>query len=726
MRLLVAALVCAATADAAASKAFCRAANDGNLEAVKKSIRDGADIDYRCPTSIGKETALFIASQNGHTEVVRLLLEAGADANIVDHQGGTPLYIAAQEKHGDVVRLLLAEVDPRDSILKPSGSGPLHVAAFQGGTAALETLLEDGRLPIDGRTTEGHTPLHQAAQEGRLKIIEALLRHGADATIAWNGMTPADVASQNGHDEVAALLKEAEGWTPSEAFCAAVEDGDAKAVEKSLSNGVDVDYPCLTTTGTFAAVHIASFHGHTEVLKVVLSWGADANVVDSQGLHLLYIAAERGHGEIVQLLLEDSEVNPFDATYNPGGFTVLHIAAERGNVAVLEVVLEDGRLPMDGLDDAGRTPLHFAAQNGQLGAVVALVERGADVSIETTDGRDALYAAAERNHSDIVRLLLELVDPRHSIAKGGFSCLHAAAQVNSTAALSVLLDDGRLAINGLSDEGCTPLFYAAQFGALRAVKSLLRHGADASIAWGPDSWTPADIASENGHHEVVALLEGRVPASEAFCDAVADGDIEAAQLSISQGVDVDYPCLVFGRSKSWTETALCTASSRGDTQMMEMLLRAGAAVNLAGRRMGEGAYTALIIAADSGKTEAVQLLLRENANATLGSLNGTVRDREPLHVAASKGHRRVVEVLLDEGKVDINRRSGRLGNSPIYSAAREGHLEVTRLLLRGRTSPRRRRSGSSSPPARRWRASRRARRRPRGLRRARVSRRRAS
>ena len=38
-------------------------------------------------------------------------------------------------------------------------------------------------------------------------------------------------------------------------------------------------------------------------------------------------------------------------------------------------------------------------------------------------------------------------------------------------------------------------------------------------------------------------------------------------------------------------------------------------------------------------------------------------------------------MLLDEGKVDINRRSGRLGNSPIYSAAREGRLEVLRALL---------------------------------------------
>ena len=169
---------------------------------------------------------------------MRFLLEAGADPNTVNHNGVSPLFIAAKENHDDVVRLLLAEIDPRDSILKSSGSSPLHVAAFFGSTAVVEILLDDGRLPVDGLTIEDDTPLHSAATSGQLKIIEALLRHGADATIAWNGMTPADVASQNGHDEVAAFLKEAEQKGPSEAFCAAAHRGDAKAVEMALRDGV--------------------------------------------------------------------------------------------------------------------------------------------------------------------------------------------------------------------------------------------------------------------------------------------------------------------------------------------------------------------------------------------------------------------------------------------------------------------------------------------------------
>jgi ankyrin repeat protein len=371
MRLLVAALVCAASAADTASQKFCDAALERNLEAVKQSIRDGADIDYQCTTPIGTATALGRASEDGHAEVVRFLIEAGADANTVDYQGASPLYIAAQQNHGDVVRLLLAEVDPRDSILPPVGTSPLHTAAFHGSTAAVEILLEDGRLPVDGRSAEGRTPLHSAATAGQLKIIEALLRHGADATIAWIGMTPADVASQNGHDEVAALLKEAERKGPareqaSEAFCDAAKRGDLKAVEKSLSNGVDVDYPCTEGDGTMVALYIASYLGHTEIVKELLSRGANATLVASKGSSSLYAAAQNNHSGVVALLLE--EADPLHSIWTKADrSSPLHIAARYGSTEALEILLADGRLPINGITNSGATPIYNAARNGQLG-----------------------------------------------------------------------------------------------------------------------------------------------------------------------------------------------------------------------------------------------------------------------------------------------------------------------------------------------------------------------
>ena len=87
--------------------------------------------------------------------------------------------------------------------------------------------------------------------------------------------------------------------------------------------------------------------------------------------------------------------------------------------------------------------------------------------------------------------------------------------MGSSAALKILLEDGRLPIDGLSENGSTPLFVAADHGQLEAARVLLSYKANASIrpyvpspfiANGP---TPAEVASLRGHHELAALLGTR-------------------------------------------------------------------------------------------------------------------------------------------------------------------------------------------------------------------------
>jgi len=252
MRLLAAAIACAAIASAGglsderASKAFCSAALLRSTKAVEIHISNGVDIDYPCPTSTGTMTALHFASQYGYTDLANYLLYWGADANAKDSKGFHALYRAAEHGHGEIVRILLDVVDPLNAIRNPGGFSPLYKAAREGNIAALEILLEDGRLPFDGRTEKGITPLFAAAAEGRFACVAALLRSGADASITnKDGLLPVDVASRNGHDEVATILKEAEGWTPSDRFCAAAYSGDVTTVESSIrSGGVDVDALC--------------------------------------------------------------------------------------------------------------------------------------------------------------------------------------------------------------------------------------------------------------------------------------------------------------------------------------------------------------------------------------------------------------------------------------------------------------------------------------------------
>ena len=417
MRLLVAALVCAATADAGAlrderrSKVFCAAVRRGNARAVKMSIRKGVDIEYQCPAANGTETALCIASREGHADIVDALLREGAAVTIA-----------------------------------------LHIAAGYGQTEVAELLLGAGGNPWQGDVA-GYTPLDNAARWGHQKIVEEFL----------------DEASVD------------------------VKSHDAKG----------------------APIYWAAQYGRVEVIKLLLERGADPNIGARAGTHPLYIAAENNHSDVVRALLE--VVDPRGATWN--SYSPLHVAADAGSTASLEVLVEDGRLSVNDRTVNGTTPLFLATRRGQLDVVEKLLEHGANASIAMHSGVAPLYAAAELDRSDVVRRLLEVVDPRRSTLKQsawrGFSCLHLAAVEGSTAALEILLADGRLPID--SRNIVAPLWVAAEHGQLESVKILLGHGADVwsraklQSGWFSPAYTSAEIAAKNGHHEVAALIRTHQP-----------------------------------------------------------------------------------------------------------------------------------------------------------------------------------------------------------------------
>ena len=194
------------------------AASDGDLTAVQEAIEEGADVDFATGPSPCPCTPLIMAAQNGHTEIVEVLINAGADLDAVRAENGvTALFLAAQAGRVLVVEALISA---GADVNKPSDTKltPLMVASENGHSAIVETLLLAGADPtleteagvtalhfsslflgdssvdivnalldagagIDALDSFGDTPLMWAAWFGNVKVAQALIDKGADLSL---------------------------------------------------------------------------------------------------------------------------------------------------------------------------------------------------------------------------------------------------------------------------------------------------------------------------------------------------------------------------------------------------------------------------------------------------------------------------------------------------------------------------------------------------------------
>ena len=156
-------------------------------------------------------TPLCEAACKGHKNVVKILIDKGADPNEACHfpySGYTPVNMAASAGHKDVVQLLLDKgADPNEASTR-MGFTPLHGAASGSHKYVVQLLLERGAEP-NRITKDGYqeTPLHLAAERGQLDVVKMLLDGGANSHATdYYGRTPMQQAADKGHSEVVKLL----------------------------------------------------------------------------------------------------------------------------------------------------------------------------------------------------------------------------------------------------------------------------------------------------------------------------------------------------------------------------------------------------------------------------------------------------------------------------------------------------------------------------------------
>nr|QBK92135.1 MAG: Rho termination factor, N-terminal domain, F-box domain and Ankyrin repeat protein [Pithovirus LCPAC304] len=197
-----------------AQERFFPCLDEGHTECVKSLLRLGVDPNSQTPEGVRSRlrlegvTALMWASEKGHADIARLLLEHGAKPNIQEEHGFTTLIVAIYNGSADIVQLLL-ERGANPNIHAENALTPLILASELRQTDIVRVLLEHGVDPnIQGRF--GWTALMKAASTGkRVDRVQLLLEHDANPDIEndW-GDTALSLASSRGHTDIVRLLSE--------------------------------------------------------------------------------------------------------------------------------------------------------------------------------------------------------------------------------------------------------------------------------------------------------------------------------------------------------------------------------------------------------------------------------------------------------------------------------------------------------------------------------------
>jgi len=416
------------------SAALCAAAAVGSDDGVRKWLKQGARTDEE----FAGQPAVHTAASRGYVSTMDILLADRPGADVRNSRGVTPLMLGAYHGHTEVVRNLLergANLHERDR----SGGTPLHLAASKGDLEAVELLLARG-ADIDATTTDGFSPLILSLRTNHADIARHLIDGGADVNVrSASGESALYAAAFHGlHDIIVMLLdRGAEVDAQSEggysALYAASQNGQADNVRILLERGANVD---IRTDAGSVPMHGAAEEGFAEIAALLLEADADLSMRNQHGDTPLSLAARAGQANLVSLLIEaGAVVNSGDGI---GGVPLMR-AAINGYKDVVDVLLAAGAAP-DRPGEEGETALISAAYEGLVHTMRQLLNAGANPNLSREDGTSPLIAAICNGSADAIRLLLEHEADPNLCRNDGVTPLILASSEGNVEAVRLLLE----------------------------------------------------------------------------------------------------------------------------------------------------------------------------------------------------------------------------------------------------------------------------------------------
>ncbi len=370
-------------------------------------------------------------------------------------------------------------------------------------------------------------------------------------------------------------------------------------------------------------------NGDRDTIINLVKAGADVNQLQGDGTTPLFYAVHSNDLQLVELLLSKGADTNITNKY---GATALYIAARDADDSIVEKLLAAGANPNITLL-SGETPLMAAADRGRREAAHLLLSHGADPNArETSGGQTGLMWAAAEKHSDVVSLLIE-----------------NGADVNAH-----------------SNEGFTPLFFAAQQGDVESTRAILVAGANVNEVMPKTLHTPLMVTSASNFAGVASLLLENGANTE-LVDSRGNTALHLAARH-KKGVEVVKVLLQHGADPN----------ARLNHLKGKLIVRTG--INMQGA-------TPFLLAAISSNLESMQVLIDAEADPLLTTDDKTDALFMMIGASVDPEHVRYTEYLVRENAravetakflvaqgLDVNAK-GPFGWTPLHLATYYGEKE---------------------------------------------------
>ncbi|KAJ5933640.1 ankyrin repeat-containing domain protein [Penicillium verhagenii] len=663
----------------------------GNEEIIKVLIRHGLR-----PCSIKSlDDSLLWAAKYGSVELVKVLLDEGADINATSAMGSTPLLLAAKSarnlsnirrgKPGDVDnRIVISETGSVDYL----GGTPNAVKGSGADPGILLATTESAKL--EARDRNGLTALSISAAVGNIDLVKKLVENGANKSSRDElGRTALHHAYELGQEDVAefllsedpSLILNFDDFGRSAALLRVAPSSAGSDRHKVLNeNQADLQRvlrticsPVYDLSGDRTKLLFlwAAERGHIELVKAMIGGGVSHSLEDELGNTAFTLAIRNARLPVIEFLLQ---AGSSPSKRNKSGFTPLWSAFKSGDQeTIMSVLSGKGVNPHISMrptmnyrafDLDTYPPLLWAVTKGFEKVVDQLLKMTNDpqplLYPKETEGSCVLIKAVICGYYNIVETLLSYDIDLDSCHKA----LKYAMEFQDAEIVSLIISDMGIGNRWMViQHGREILLTAAYFGFHDVVRALLVAGMD------PETRVPA-----NGFQISEYRRNERDPSQQpGFSSFPLHDDCSAIDLAAQKGHSQVIQALLERMTNPDTKSPLRHAINGGHVPVIEILLNCGGNLSL----KADGS-SILLSAARKGHTEFVIFLLDKISKGVF-QLPAAEEDFHPLLEAVWFKHYDTVQAFLDN-KVDANTTDG-LGRSGLIIAAQTAQLDMDTVAM---------------------------------------------